>query len=338
MEVGVAHAAGGIDRPDAQDVLNELRGSLFLEAAPPAPSREKANAEYRAAQRREMQAARREAPRQVQRARRARCTCLPAAPPRALAAPSGRERARSFERLTPWLDAAARGSVTRKSTSPPLGSLRVDPKLDLYRSPEIAAQYDERWRGRSGRARDARKRRAIESALTELAARAPLATALDVPCGTARFTGLLRSRGLAYLGVDASSEMLRRARAKAPGVRFALGDLAHLPLADRSVDVALCVRLLHLVRERERRVEFLRELARVARIGVIVDYRWTRSANAWLQRARAAASLRPRPPNVLSLPAIESELRDASLAPLRAIPVRRVPFASSKVVLAAAVH
>ena len=54
------------------------------------------------------------------------------------------------------------------------------------------------------------------------------------------------------------------------GVRVLQGDGCHLPLRDRSVDVAGCSLLLHHFSP-EQAVVLLREMARVARIGVIID-------------------------------------------------------------------
>jgi ubiquinone/menaquinone biosynthesis C-methylase UbiE len=208
-------------------------------------------------------------------------------------------------------------------------------KLEVYRSPEVAARYDERWRGARGRRRDERKRRAIEAALGRFAG---ARTVLDVPCGTGRFAAMLRARGLGYAGADASGAMLGVARAKAGGAAWIRADLSRLPFADRSFDVALCVRLMHLVRERELRLRFLRELARVARLGVIVDYRQDRAVRVWIDRARARLGLREREPGALPLEEIEAELAEAGMDVRAFVPVRRVPYSSAKVVVAAGVR
>jgi ubiquinone/menaquinone biosynthesis C-methylase UbiE len=207
-------------------------------------------------------------------------------------------------------------------------------KLEVYRSPQVAARYDERWRGARGRRRDERKRRAVAAALERFAG---ARTVLDVPCGTGRFAALLRERGLGYAGADASLAMLEAARAKAAGAAWIQADLARLPFANRSFDVALCVRLMHLVRDRDARLRFLRELARVARLGVVVDYRQDRAARVWLDRARARLGLREREPGALPLEEIEAELAEAGLAVRAFVPVRRVPYLSAKVVVAAGV-
>lgn len=208
----------------------------------------------------------------------------------------------------------------------------MDDKLSLYRSPEVARRYDERWSGSRGLARDRRKQRALLRALTALG---EVRSVVDVPCGTGRFTEFLRSRGLSYVGVDASPAMLGEARSKSAGARLVAADLGRLPLADRSVDAAVCIRLMHLVRDPALRAAFLRELARVSRLGVIVDFRQDRALRVWLGRARASVGLRERPPGALPLATIRAEVEAAGLVLREFVPVRRVPFLSDKVVVVA---
>jgi len=208
-------------------------------------------------------------------------------------------------------------------------------KLTIYRSGEVAASYDRRWRGERGRARNLRKQRAIEVALRAFPG---ARSVLDVPCGTGRFTAYLLGRDLEYLGGDAAPAMLHEARGKHPAARFAAADLTRLPLRDASVDVALCIRLLHLVRDGELRLAFLRELARVARQGVVVDYRQNRSIRVGLARLRASVGLRHRAPGALPPAAIRAELEAAGLELRAWVGVRRVPYLSEKVVVAAAVR
>src|SRR4051812_21865926 len=77
-------------------------------------------------------------------------------------------------------------------------------------------------------------------------------TLLDVGCGGGDMAVALvagaRRHGLRarVIGVDASETILREARARVDGaVELVVGDVRRLPLADRSVDVALCSLLLH---------------------------------------------------------------------------------------------
>ncbi|HVS11559.1 MAG TPA: methyltransferase domain-containing protein, partial [Planctomycetota bacterium] len=89
-------------------------------------------------------------------------------------------------------------------------------KLERYRDARVAETYDRRWSGRRGLRRQRRKERAVLRAVDSLGALGPLSSVLDVPCGSGRFTELLRARGLLYVGLDLSPAMLLQARAKAP--------------------------------------------------------------------------------------------------------------------------
>lgn len=207
-------------------------------------------------------------------------------------------------------------------------------KLASYRDPELVARYDERWRGLRGPGRDRRKQRAILRALASLP---PVESVLDVPCGTGRFSWFLPSLGLRYLGGDASLAMLAEARRKHADATFTALDLAHLPLADRSVDLVVCIRLMHLVRDAELRAAFLREMARVARVGVVVDFRQRASLRAWLGHLRHRIGLRSKAPGALSHAQIRAELEAAGLQLSAIVPVRRPAWIGDKVVFAARV-
>ena len=93
---------------------------------------------------------------------------------------------------------------------------------------------------------------------------APTGRALDAACGTGRHTRRLVERGHAVIGVDATPEMLARAREAVPDADFRHGDLSDLPLEDASADLVVCALALEHVEELARPVM---ELARVARPG-----------------------------------------------------------------------
>lgn len=205
-------------------------------------------------------------------------------------------------------------------------------KLTVYGDEAHAHAYATRWDSAAGRARDRRKQRAVRAALDALG---PFASVLDVPCGTGRMAEFLGADRL-YLGVDLAPAMLREARARHPATCLAVGDLTRLPLADSSVDVAVCIRLLHLVRDPALRVAFLAELARVARVGVVVDFRHDRAVRTWLGRVRARCGLRARAHNAHSLSSVAAEFEAAGLARPRFVPVRTPTFLSDKMVAVAA--
>jgi ubiquinone/menaquinone biosynthesis C-methylase UbiE len=92
----------------------------------------------------------------------------------------------------------------------------------------------------------------------------PPGLALDAACGTGRHTRRLLQRGHEVIGVDATHEMLARARDAVPNADFRHGDLNDLPLEDASADLVVCALALEHVEELARPVM---ELARVARPG-----------------------------------------------------------------------
>ena len=146
---------------------------------------------------------------------------------------------------------------------------------------------------------------------------------------------MLIDRGLAYCGADLSTEMLAMARAKAPEGRFLAADAARLPFADGQFDVVICVRFLHLVRDPSLRVAFLRELRRVARLGVVAGYHHSRTIRVASRRLRHRLGLRERPPANPSPAAIRAELAAAGFPELDWITVHFAPLLSDKVLVAA---
>jgi SAM-dependent methyltransferase len=85
-------------------------------------------------------------------------------------------------------------------------------------------------------------------------------TVLDAGVGTGRYAVPIQSHGFDILGVDVSTGMMQRARAK--GVTALVrADVRHLPLRNGSVDAAFTAHVLQLIPEPR---EMLRELARVA--------------------------------------------------------------------------
>jgi SAM-dependent methyltransferase len=99
----------------------------------------------------------------------------------------------------------------------------------------------------------------------------PAGRVLDAACGTGRHALWLAEQGHEVTGVDASEAMLDKARAKLPDACFLQGDLGVLPLADGSVDAALCaLALVHVADLRPPFAEFARVVRRGGRI-VISD-------------------------------------------------------------------
>lgn len=99
-----------------------------------------------------------------------------------------------------------------------------------------------------------------------LDALAPART-LDVACGTGFLTKHLLGE---VVGLDASAQMLARARAQAPNATFVQGDALDLPFGDMSFDRAFAGHFYGHLGEAER-LRFLTESRRVAPELVVVD-------------------------------------------------------------------
>ena len=146
-----------------------------------------------------------------------------------------------------------------------------------YRDDNIATVYEERrfrnWSGRIGG--DLEKSKMLDG-LKQLGV-AKNAVVLDVPAGTGRLTRAAIEDGYQAIGVDVSSAMLRQGFVLhglddvQAFVGAVAGDIESLPLTDGSVDAVLSLRLMgHL--PKEAKVRALREMLRVARVGVVVMF------------------------------------------------------------------
>ena len=83
---------------------------------------------------------------------------------------------------------------------------------------------------------------------------------LDLGCGPGKLAEAARARGVTVIAIDPSRDFASR-----PGFVRAVGEA--LPLADASIDVAVCLSSLRHVRDRE---QTLRELRRVVRERLLV--------------------------------------------------------------------
>lgn len=129
------------------------------------------------------------------------------------------------------------------------------------------------------------------------------AQVLDVPAGTGRFIGMLRTRGARVHAVDISEDMLAELRQRWPGEGLELvverADAEALPYAAGQFDFVVCWRLFHLLPPAASE-RVLRELARVCRgeillevFGVELGGRVTARLLAF--KSRVQAWLRPDP-------------------------------------------
>lgn len=105
---------------------------------------------------------------------------------------------------------------------------------------------------------------AEEPVVHELLSRYPRGAALDAACGTGRHAAFLAALGHEVTGIDATAEMLEKAKARVPSAQFETADLLAIPLPDGAMDCAVCTLALTHCADLGPPVQ---ELARVVRPG-----------------------------------------------------------------------
>lgn len=200
-----------------------------------------------------------------------------------------------------------------------------------YQRDEIAATYDDaRFRGLRGRFVNQLERRLLMRSIAGLPAAALM---LDLPTGTGRMARWLAEAGYRVVGADISLPMLGRARALSAQAALVRGEGERLPFADKSVDAAVCFRLLsHL--PREARIAVLRELARVARGRVVAVYQPHRMAIWWLFYGLLLR--KPVPRYYVSASELEQEFAESGLRAVGSHALLRGLFMERAYVLAPA--
>jgi malonyl-CoA O-methyltransferase len=117
--------------------------------------------------------------------------------------------------------------------------------------------------------------------------RARAGRAIDVGCGTGRWTGRLGA-----IGLDASCEMLECARAKS-GLRgrLAVADATALPIADGAANLVLCALTLGHIRDQGAAMrEFARILAPAGTL-LLTDFHPAAAAAGWRRTFRREGSV-----------------------------------------------
>jgi ubiquinone/menaquinone biosynthesis C-methylase UbiE len=206
-----------------------------------------------------------------------------------------------------------------------------------YQIGDVAGRYDaERWTKGTRRWSNRRKFLAISRALA-LARRlgGPVRTALDCPCGTGRILPLLAAEQLRVVGSDLSLEMMQQIRRKnldaAPALKGLVRcDAEGLPYRDNAVDVVLSIRFLfHLPTDVRRRI--VREMARVSREWVILDYRHRYTLKYALKRLKWRLGLAREEYRRVSREDIDADFREAGIELVKIFPT--VPGLSDKWVI-----
>lgn len=119
--------------------------------------------------------------------------------------------------------------ATRRPASPPAPRAGVPSRWSAATGVQRGSDYDARW------AELAAAGASIHGE-ADLIGRYSPRSVLDAGCGTGRVAIELANRGVDVVGVDLDSPMLSEAEAKAPHLRWRLGDLASIDLR-RQFDV-----------------------------------------------------------------------------------------------------
>ena len=121
----------------------------------------------------------------------------------------------------------------------------------------IATRYDRANNVLSGGVHHLWRRRAVRRAGVR-----PGQRVLDCATGTGDLAIAFRKAGADVIGVDFTPEMIERARAKAPRIRFEVADVTSLPFSNDSFDIAS---IAFGIRNVADPVKGIREMARVVR-------------------------------------------------------------------------
>ena len=134
---------------------------------------------------------------------------------------------------------------------------------------------------------------------------------LEIGVGTGRIALPLTRLGIRVVGVDISTEMLRKLRAKSRSVPVALADATRLPFQDRTFSSAIASHVLHLVPEWRSAVD---ELMRVVSPGgVVLASRGSGARSEWQTAIRRRffdeAGNPPWPPGIDRITKLDDEMR-----------------------------
>ena len=140
---------------------------------------------------------------------------------------------------------------------------------------------------------------------------------LDAGCGAGRHSVWLAEQGAEVVGLDASPEMLARARARVPSGTFAVADLGEpLALGDGAFDVVIASLVLHYLQDWGPTLRELRRVLRPGRRARVLDPPPGQSDRAVTHEGLLRHRARRRP-----LDAVRPRVRGALLA----APARRHP-------------
>lgn len=105
------------------------------------------------------------------------------------------------------------------------------------------------------------------STFAEVVRPVPGQDCIDLGCGTGAFTWRLARTGLVMTGIDISSKSIQRARDRADGATYLVGDVMATGLPAGSFDIAALFGVLHHITAASDRIRALAEARRLLRRG-----------------------------------------------------------------------
>ena len=199
------------------------------------------------------------------------------------------------------------------------------PARKRYQNKAYAAHYDRaRYGGILGRIKNWNTLTTIGKALKNIRKGSLV---LDVPCGTGRLAPLILQNQYRWLGADIYHEMMEVSREKTASFSNAAGcvrlESEHMPFRSDSIDCVASIRFIYHVLAREERIAILREMGRISREWVIIDYNYPNPLKV-IYRRLGRLVRPPKRKRRLSMREIYDELADAGLKVYKAYPVSRV--------------
>ena len=214
---------------------------------------------------------------------------------------------------------------------------KYEKKKRHYQSDSVASKYDDvRFIKRSHRLRNSRKLAAIQKAISAAAELGhEIKNVIDMPCGTGRIFPLFISNKISFTGSDISREMMEMARDRFGKSGLLNGmvrcDAEFLPFRDRSFDSVVSIRFMFHV-PKEVRHNILKEMARISKGWLIIDYRHRYTVKYWIKRYLSSLGIGKPPSYRFSTDDLQNELKSAGIILVRIFPTLRL-FSDKWVVL-----
>lgn len=146
---------------------------------------------------------------------------------------------------------------------------------------------------------------------------------LELGCGNGRVANFVSESKAHYVGLDASVELIKLARAQNQHADFRVGNMLHPPFADHTFNSILMIASFHHIPSADLRAQMMREVARLLKPdGCLIMTNWNlRQTRFWWPRLQFAACRFKHLLKCLNVPrnrtdAISSADDDAAVAPV----------------------